>query len=57
MNVNLSSDRLLITTGWPQLFYAKLWEPDLNEDPEPQELEIMGQAWHFGPISDLFVCA
>ncbi|KOX70977.1 WD repeat-containing protein 65 [Melipona quadrifasciata] len=57
MNVNLSSDRLLITTGWPQLFYAKLWGPDLNVDPEPQELKIMGQAWHFGPISDLSVCA
>ncbi|XP_017883097.1 cilia- and flagella-associated protein 57 [Ceratina calcarata] len=57
IQINLSYDRLLITTGWPQLFYAKLWGPDLNVDPEPQSLQIMGQALHFGPISGLSMCA
>nr|XP_012150129.1 PREDICTED: cilia- and flagella-associated protein 57 [Megachile rotundata] len=57
MNVNLSFDRLLVTTGWTQIFYARLWGPDLNVDPEPQELNIMGQPLHQGPISNLSVCA
>lgn len=57
MNINLSTDRLAITTGWPQLFYARLWGPDLNVDPEPQELKIMGQMVHYGAISDISVCA
>ncbi|OAD56123.1 WD repeat-containing protein 65 [Eufriesea mexicana] len=57
INPNLSSDRLIITTGWPQLFYARLWGPDLNVDPEPQELKIVGQTLHFGPIIDLSMCA
>ncbi|XP_053985715.1 cilia- and flagella-associated protein 57 [Hylaeus volcanicus] len=56
INVNVSLDRLLITTGWPQLFYARLWGPDLNIDPEPQELKVMGQALHHGPISNLSMC-
>ncbi|KOC64830.1 WD repeat-containing protein 65 [Habropoda laboriosa] len=57
INVNLSSDRLLVTTGWSQLFYARLWGPDLNVDPEPQKLHILGQSLHYGPISGLSVCA
>ncbi|CAK9808395.1 Cilia- and flagella-associated protein 57 [Anthophora plagiata] len=57
LNINLSSDRLLVTTGWAQLFYARLWGPDLNVDPEPQKLHIMGQSLHFGPISGLTMCA
>ncbi|CAL7949933.1 unnamed protein product [Xylocopa violacea] len=57
MDTNLSYDRLIISTGWHQLFYTRLWGPDLNVDPEPQELKIMGQALHFGPISGLSMCA
>ncbi|XP_034177079.1 testes of unusual size [Osmia lignaria lignaria] len=57
ININLSFDRLIVTTGWPQIFYARLWGPDLNIDPEPQELYIMGQSLHHGPISNLAVCA
>ncbi|XP_012285272.1 cilia- and flagella-associated protein 57 [Orussus abietinus] len=57
INANLSSDRLLVTTGWAQLFYAKLWGPDLNMDPEPRSLKIMGQMLHQGSISGLTMCA
>lgn len=57
INANLSFDRLIITAGWPQLFYATLWGPDLQMDPEPQQLKIMGEPLHHGPISDLSMCA
>ncbi|XP_015597863.1 cilia- and flagella-associated protein 57 [Cephus cinctus] len=57
INANLSSDRLIVTTGWSQLFYAKLWGPDLSMDPEPQQLKIMGQHLHHGAISGLSMCA
>ncbi|XP_043255440.1 cilia- and flagella-associated protein 57 [Colletes gigas] len=56
ININISLDRLIITTSWPQLFYARLWGPDLNVDPEPQKLKVMGQALHHGPISNLSMC-
>ncbi|XP_076234209.1 testes of unusual size [Calliopsis andreniformis] len=57
ININLSYDRLIITTGWPQLFYARMWGPDLNVDPEPDELKIMGHALHYGPVSSLSMCS
>ncbi|XP_031833358.1 testes of unusual size [Nomia melanderi] len=57
ISVNISFDHLAVTTGWPQLFQAALWGPDLSADPEPQELEIMGQALHYGPIGSLSMCA
>ncbi|KZC06732.1 WD repeat-containing protein 65 [Dufourea novaeangliae] len=53
ISINISLDSLVITTGWPQLFHARLWGPDLSIDPEPQELKILGQALHYGPINDL----
>lgn len=55
--VNPSYDRLIVTTGWSQLFYATLWGPDLQMDPEPQMLQIMGEPLHHGSISGLDVCA
>ncbi|XP_035724749.1 cilia- and flagella-associated protein 57-like [Vespa mandarinia] len=57
INININFDRLLVTTGWSQLFYITLWGPDLNMDPEPKEMNIMGQSLHYGPISDLSMCA
>ncbi|KYN38346.1 WD repeat-containing protein 65 [Trachymyrmex septentrionalis] len=57
INVNPSFDRLIVTTGWSQLYYATLWGPDLQMDPEPQKMEIMGQPLHHGPISGLSMCA
>lgn len=56
ININVSLDHLVITTGWLQLFHVKLWGPDLNADPEPQEVKIMGEALHYGPISNLSMC-
>lgn len=56
INVNLSYDHLIVTSGWSQLFYATLWGPDLQMDPEPQKLKIMGQPLHHGPISGLSMC-
>ncbi|EFN86628.1 WD repeat-containing protein 65 [Harpegnathos saltator] len=57
INVNISFDHLIVTTGWSQLFYVTLWGPDLNMDPEPQRLNVMGQPLHHGPIGDLSMCA
>ncbi|KAK2582891.1 hypothetical protein KPH14_008965 [Odynerus spinipes] len=57
IDINISYDRLLVTTGWSQLFYATLWGPDLNMDPEPQQMDVMGQSLHYGSISDLSLCA
>lgn len=57
INVNISFDHLIVTAGWSQLFHIALWGPDLNMDPEPQQLSIMGQPLHHGPISDLSMCA
>ncbi|XP_032681142.1 cilia- and flagella-associated protein 57-like [Odontomachus brunneus] len=57
INVNVSFDHLIVTAGWSQLFHIALWGPDLNMDPEPQQLSIMGQPLHHGSISDLSVCA
>ncbi|XP_011155661.1 cilia- and flagella-associated protein 57 [Solenopsis invicta] len=57
INVNPSFDRLIITTGWSQLYYATLWGPNLQMDPEPQKLKIMGQPLHHGPINGLSMCA
>lgn len=57
VNVNPSFDRLIITAGWSQLYYATLWGPDLQMNPEPQKLKIMGQPLHHGPINGLSTCA
>ncbi|XP_043499423.1 cilia- and flagella-associated protein 57-like [Polistes fuscatus] len=57
IDINISYDRLLVTTGWSQLFYTTLWGPDLNMDPEPKEMSVMGQYLHYGPITDLSICA
>ncbi|XP_011870371.1 PREDICTED: cilia- and flagella-associated protein 57 [Vollenhovia emeryi] len=57
INVNPSFDRLIVTAGWSQLYYATLWGPDLQMDPEPQKLNIMGEPLHHGPISGLAMCA
>ncbi|XP_076282978.1 testes of unusual size [Lasioglossum baleicum] len=57
INLNINVDHLVITTSWPQLFHTRLWGPDLNVDPEPQELQVLGQALHYGPISNLSMCA
>ncbi|KAG5320575.1 CFA57 protein, partial [Acromyrmex heyeri] len=57
INVNPSFDRLIVTTGWSQLYYATLWGPTLQMDPEPQEMQIIGQPLHHGSISDLSMCA
>ncbi|KYN06041.1 PREDICTED: cilia- and flagella-associated protein 57 [Cyphomyrmex costatus] len=57
INVNLSFDRLIVTTSWSQLYYATLWGPDLQMDPEPQTMKIMGQPLHHGSISGLSMCA
>ncbi|KAL0105366.1 hypothetical protein PUN28_016788 [Cardiocondyla obscurior] len=57
ININPSFDRLIITAGWSQLYYAALWGPDLQMDPEPQKLTVMGEPLHHGPISGLVTCA
>ncbi|KMQ89315.1 wd repeat-containing protein 65 [Lasius niger] len=57
IDVNPGFDRLIVTAGWSQLYYAALWGPDLQMDPEPQKLMIMGQPLHHGSISGLAMCA
>ena len=57
ISANISSDRLLVTTGWSQLFYANLWGPHIRIEPEPQVLNIMGQHLHHGPIGGVSMCA
>ncbi|XP_046473446.1 cilia- and flagella-associated protein 57 [Neodiprion pinetum] len=57
INVNVSCDRLIVTTGWSQLFRAQLWGPDINMDPEPQALKPLGQQLHHGPIVGLSMCS
>ncbi|XP_016840844.1 cilia- and flagella-associated protein 57 [Nasonia vitripennis] len=53
---NPSSDKLIITTGWSQLFCATLWGPDLKVDPEPQMVDVIGHHLHHGPIGGLSIC-
>lgn len=53
---NPSSDKLIITTGWSQLFCATLWGPDLKIDPEPQFVDVIGHHLHHGPIGGLSIC-
>ncbi|XP_043683652.1 cilia- and flagella-associated protein 57 [Vespula pensylvanica] len=57
IDINISFDHLLVTTRWSQLFYITLWGPDLNMDPKPKEMSVMGQSLHYGPIGDLSMCA
>ncbi|XP_015123643.1 cilia- and flagella-associated protein 57 [Diachasma alloeum] len=57
ISANASSDRLIVTTGWSQLFSAKLWTSNLLMDVTPEDLGIMGQALHHGPINSLSMCA
>ncbi|XP_050451189.1 cilia- and flagella-associated protein 57 [Cataglyphis hispanica] len=57
IDVNPGLDQLIITAGWSQLYYAALWGLDLQKDPKPQLLRIMGQPLHHGPISGLATCA
>jgi len=57
MDVNLGQDRLIISAGWSQLYYAALWGPDLHMQPEPQELQMIGESLHHGSISGLDICA
>ncbi|CAD6207355.1 GSCOCG00010189001-RA-CDS [Cotesia congregata] len=54
VNINPSHNQLIVTTGWSQLFSAKL--SDDSEDLE-EELQIMGQALHQGKISKVSMCA
>lgn len=54
---NLSNDNLVVTTGWSQLFSAKLWGPETLLDVESSNLTIMGQYLHHGSISGLSICA
>ncbi|XP_012224330.2 cilia- and flagella-associated protein 57 [Linepithema humile] len=57
IDVNVSCDRLIVTAGWSQLYYATLWGVDLQVDPKPQELKVLGQPLHHGPINGLAMCA
>ncbi|KAM0726478.1 Cilia and flagella-associated protein 57 [Formica fusca] len=57
IDVNPGLDQLIVTAGWSQLYYAALWGPDLQRDPKPQKLKVMGQPLHHGPISGLAMCA
>ncbi|XP_011306026.1 cilia- and flagella-associated protein 57 [Fopius arisanus] len=57
ISANPSSDRLIVTTGWSQLFVAKLWTSALLLDVTSEDLGIMGQALHQGPINSLSMCA
>ncbi|XP_043277268.1 cilia- and flagella-associated protein 57 [Venturia canescens] len=54
---NLSNDILVVTTGWSQLFCAKLWGPETLLDVVSSNFTIMGQHLHHGPIGDLSICA
>ena len=53
---NISSDKLIITTGWSQLFCATLWGPDLQTDPEPQLVQTISFHLHHGAIGGLSTC-
>lgn len=55
VNVNPGHNQLIVTTGWSQLFQAKL-NDDSEEDLE-EELQILGQALHQGKISKVSMCA
>lgn len=50
---NPSSDKLLITTGWSQLFYALLWTQSAEEQ---QSFQLLGPRLHHGPIGGLSTC-
>ena len=56
ISANLSTDKLLITTGWSQLFCATLWGPDLKTDPEPQLVDVIGHHLHHGAIGGISAC-
>ncbi|KAJ8674194.1 hypothetical protein QAD02_005456 [Eretmocerus hayati] len=56
LSSNTSADKLLLTTGWCQLFYAQLWGQDLKTNPEPQLVEPLGNKLHHGPIGGLSGC-
>ncbi|KAK0157898.1 hypothetical protein PV328_011585 [Microctonus aethiopoides] len=54
ISINLSYDSLLVTTGWSQLFYAKIFDIDSLLEPEP--LKILGYSLHNGPIGGISMC-
>ncbi|KAL7287547.1 hypothetical protein TKK_0018316 [Trichogramma kaykai] len=56
LSTNPSCDKILVTTGWAQLFYAKLWGPDILSEPEPKPMATMGHQLHHGPIGGLSTC-
>ncbi|CAB0032001.1 unnamed protein product [Trichogramma brassicae] len=56
LSTNPSCDKILVTTGWTQLFYAKLWGPDILSEPEPKPVATMGHQLHHGPIGGLSTC-
>ncbi|XP_033229090.1 cilia- and flagella-associated protein 57 [Belonocnema kinseyi] len=56
INSNLSSDRLIVTTGWSQIFFAKVGGSNGKADPEERDLETVGENLHHGPIGSLSMC-
>ena len=56
INTNVSNDRLIVTTGWSQIFCAKLGGTDVKIDLESEELETISENLHHGPISSLSLC-
>ncbi|XP_066588293.1 cilia- and flagella-associated protein 57 [Prorops nasuta] len=57
INFSPNYDRLIITTGWTQIFYTFLWGADIRVQPEGQYLEVILQNLHYGPISGLTISA
>lgn len=62
INSNISSDRVIVTTGWSQLFSAKIGGksslPSLTttNEIETLDLETIGENLHHGPIIGLSMC-
>lgn len=54
---NLSSDRVIVTTGWSQLFSAKISGAKLPPgEIETTDLQTVGENLHHGPIIGLSMC-
>ncbi|KAF7997460.1 hypothetical protein HCN44_006031 [Aphidius gifuensis] len=57
ISINPSSDRLIVTCGWSQIFTGKLWNDAMVIDLTPVDLDILGQSLHHGKINSLSMCA
>lgn len=56
LSINPSQDRLVVTCKQNQLYYVRLWGPDLSSNQEIYFHEL-GPTLHHGPIGGMDVCS